>query len=249
MDNVSLVAELILKSERIVVLSGAGISTESGIPDFRSYKSGLWNHFPAEDILYIENFRRNPEVFYNFALQSFDKIFDAKPNSTHYLLARMERKGKLKAVITQNIDNLHQNAGSTSVIELHGNYLTSTCIKCGRKYRTIDLFSKYKMSKTIPLCTSCYGLIKPDVIFFGEMLPEIALNNAFKESKSSDLFIIVGSSIVVSPASFLPEEAHSSGAKVIILNMEPTSYDKNAEVVINDKLSNITTKLEQFLYV
>jgi len=205
-------ADLIRRSERVVALTGAGISTAAGIPDFRGPK-GLYvtRQYDPDTVFDISAFRRNPEPFFEFT-RDFLGVFDTlEPTVTHRFLAQLEEEGRLTAVVTQNIDSLHQRAGSQRVISVHGNYWTSHCLDCGREY---DLDSMEKMVRTaaVPRCT-CDGVIKPDVVFYGEAVRD--LDAASSVVVASDLLLVLGSTLVVYPAAFLPEQA---GGDVVVVN-------------------------------
>lgn len=229
--------ELIKESKDIVVLTGAGISTESGIPDFRTPKKGLWEQYP-EKIVEINFFRKNPAIFYNFLLSSLKDTFNAKPNFSHFFLSQYETKGHIKAIITQNIDGLHQKAGSQNVLELHGNLIYASCLNCGEKYNTKALLEEYINKHAVPKC-HCGGLIKPDVVFFGEMLPQEALTKSYLYTDECRLFIVLGSSLLVTPAALLPYRAKENGAKIAIINLQETPFDIYADIVINNKISKV----------
>lgn len=223
--------EILAKSSRIVFFGGAGVSTESGIPDFRSV-DGLYHQkydYPPETILSHTFWERNPEEFYRFYR---DKLIvkGAKPNAAHLRLAKLEKQGKLKAVVTQNIDGLHQLAGSQNVLELHGSELRNTCLSCGKKYG----MEKILQSEGVPTCT-CGGVIKPDVVLYGEQLNEGDLRKAIRYAAEADLMIVAGTSLVVYPVAGLVEYLRA-GAKLAIVNRDPTPYDGKADLVIREDL-------------
>jgi NAD-dependent deacetylase len=236
-NNINLLVELFKSSKNIVVLTGAGISTESGIPDFRSPKKGLWSQF-SEKIVEIGHFKKNPEMFYKFLKTNLKNTFDATPNFSHYFLSKYESMGYIKAIITQNIDNLHQKAGSKKVLELHGNLINAACLNCNEKYNTNSLIKSFEETNLTPKC-HCGGLIKPDVIFFGEMLPHDILTQSYFYASQSELFIILGSSLLVTPTALLPYRAKEGGAKIVIINFQETPFDIYADIVINDKISKV----------
>ena len=208
-------------SSNTIVLTGAGVSTDSGIPDFRS-SDGLYSIYDPNRVFDIEYFLTTPSYFYDFARKEILKMISAKPSATHYMLAELEKRGFLKAVITQNIDLLHQKAGSKNVIELHGNVKEAYCLECKTKY---DFLKLLRSDDLIPRCEKCGGLIKPNIVFFGESLPENALNKAFLFAKMCDLIIVMGSSLVVHPAASLPLYAVENGAKLLIINKGETPLD------------------------
>jgi len=205
-------ADLIKRSERVVALTGAGISTAAGIPDFRGPK-GLYvtRQYDPETIFDISAFRRQPEPFYEFTRDFLGVIESLEPTVAHHFLAQLEATGDLHAVITQNIDGLHQKAGSQRVISVHGDYWTSHCLDCGREY-DLETMKTMVRQVAVPHC-DCDGVIKPDVVFFGEAVR--GLDEAVREVGSSDLLLVLGSSLVIYPAAFLPEQA---GGDVAVVN-------------------------------
>ena len=247
MENLKELASLIESSEKIVFFTGAGISTESGIPDFRSPESGLWNDKNMEDFFGIDNFLNKPEEFYELFMRKFEMFLRAEPNPSHNFITELERKGKVLSVITQNIDGLHQKSGTKNLIELHGNITNAYCLKCNNQIKTKQTFNMIKKGINPPLCPVCNGLIKPDVVFFGENLPAKALDDAVEKSKQGDLFIVMGSSLVVMPAALMPGYAKSAGVKVVILNKMPTPYDSMADIVINEKLGTIIKNIKELI--
>ena len=210
-------AQDILHSKKTIAFTGAGISVESGIPDFRS-AGGLWEKFDPEEYANIHAFHSNPEKVWLMLKDMFSLIMEAKPNPAHIGLAELERMGYLSSVITQNVDGLHQAAGNRHVIEFHGTHRTLSCLKCST---TIDGTS-LKMEDLPPHCSRCSTLLKPDVVFFGEPIPWGAQVMSLKESKSCSAVLVVGTSAVVYPAASIPVTAKERGAIVIEINMEPT---------------------------
>ena len=233
MNEIEQLREWIHDSDNIVFFGGAGVSTESNIPDFRSV-DGLYNQeydYPPETILSHTFFMRNTPEFYRFYRNKM--IFpDAEPNKAHLALAELEKQGKLKAVITQNIDGLHQKAGSTEVLELHGSVLRNYCMKCGKFYNLQDTISQ----EGIPKC-SCGGIIKPDVVLYEEGLSEAVLNGAVAAIQSADVLIVLGTSLVVYPAAGLLR--FFGGKHLVLINKDATPYDNIADLVINDSFSNV----------
>ncbi|MEW6200655.1 MAG: NAD-dependent deacylase [bacterium] len=236
-DKIARTAQMIVESESTVALTGAGISTPSGIPDFRSPGSGLWEKVDPMEVATIYAFRANPGAFYRFMAPMSELVRDAKPNDAHIALSELESMNFLKSVITQNIDNLHQRAGSKNVIELHGNGERAYCLSCKKKYTRDEAASLVRQDE-VPRC-ACGGLIKPDVILFGEQLPVHALLQAQSDAEGCSLMLIIGSSLTVAPASMLPQIAVRYGAKVIIINLQPTYMDNYAELTMNDKVEVI----------
>lgn len=207
----------ILHSKKTIALTGAGISVESGIPDFRS-AGGLWEKFDPEEYAHIYAFQSNPEKVWLMLKEMFSLIMEAKPNPAHLGLAELERMGLLSSVITQNVDGLHQAAGNHHVIEFHGTHRTLSCLKCSRTINGATL----KIEDLPPRCSRCSSLLKPDVVFFGEPIPWEAQVSSLKESKSSTLVLVIGTSAVVYPAASIPATAKERGATVIEINREPT---------------------------
>lgn len=238
------VAALILSSERTVVFTGAGISTESGIPDFRGPK-GLWTKYDPEEFT-IQRFLSSAEHRKKQwkILAEGGLTRQAKPNPAHYAVAELEKIGKLDCVITQNIDNLHQKAGNSpeKVFELHGNMQRVRCLNCG-KLLPMESILKRLEAEEVPECTACRGILKPDVIFFGESLPRQTLEDATYHARNSDLFIVIGSTLVVYPAAYMPVYALESGAKLVIINLGETSFDSHARVRINSKAGEIMSQV------
>ncbi len=228
--------EWIEQSDNIVFFGGAGVSTESGIPDFRSV-DGLYNQkykYPPERIISHSFFMQNTDEFYTFYKEKF--IFSAKPNATHLALAKLEKEKKLKAVITQNIDGLHQLAGSQNVLELHGSVLRNYCMDCNKFY-DIEIIKK---AHGIPKCT-CSGIIKPDVVLYEEMLDDSTINKSVKALEDADMLIVGGTSLVVYPAAGLINSYR--GKKLVLINKSSTSFDAKADLVINEGLGKIFEKL------
>jgi NAD-dependent deacetylase len=226
--GVARLAQLILDSQPSVVLTGAGVSTESGIPDFRS-AAGIWSTYDPMEYATIDAFRRDPARVWDFYSKRLGVLEDAKPNPAHEALAELERLGLVEAVITQNVDRLHQLAGSQDVIEVHGSLGTASCLACGRR----EDFARVVELLPIPACASCGAVLKPDVVMFGELLPEVALERASQLVRQAGLLLVVGSSLEVYPVAGLPEEALASGAKLAIVNKGPTSYGHRADLVID----------------
>lgn len=236
--------ELVDKAARILAMSnyaiaftGAGVSTESGIPDFRG-PQGLWRRVDP-DKFHIDYFESNPDEVWGLIVEHLIPGFRVKPNRAHLALARLEELGVIKAIITQNIDGLHQAAGSRRVIELHGNSEWAVCMVCGYRFPLDNAIEEYRRIKRAPSCPRCGGLVKPDVVFFGEPLPRKALSEAFDEAGRADAVLVVGSSLVVTPAAYVPLAAKENGARLIIVNLEPTTMDGLADVVIRGKAGEI----------
>lgn len=231
-------AQLIDQAQSIVAMTGAGISTPSGIPDFRSADSGLWDKIDPLSVASIHAFRQNPERFYHWIHPLARRLAEAEPNPAHFALADLETQTKLKAVITQNVDNLHRSAGSQTVYELHGHLRDVTCIRCYRVEAAADLFQRFVETGEAPRC-QCGGIFKPNAILFGEQLPMHEFVSARLAVEAADLMIIIGSSLEVAPASDLPEIALENGIPVIIINQQPTFLDSRAELVIRGDVAEI----------
>lgn len=238
MNSIDKLQMLIDNSNNIVFFGGAGVSTESGIKDFRS-KDGLYSEryeYSPEEYLSINFFYKYPDKFFGFYRDKLNCL-DAKPNACHKYLAELEKKGKLKAIITQNIDGLHEKAGSKNVLLLHGTIYRNYCLKCGKSFEANDIFG----SNEIPKC-SCEGIIKPDVVLYGESLDEEIINKAIKAIEECDLLIVAGTSLVVYPAaSFIN---YYRGNNLVIINKSSTSYDRMANLVINENIGDIFSKLK-----
>lgn len=234
---------LILNSKYTICLTGAGISTPSGIPDFRSPVSGIWEKVDPMEVATIWAFKQNPKKFYDFFSPMIDTIMYAKPNPAHIALAQLEEKGLLQLIITQNIDGLHQKAGSKNVAEVHGNFKECICLECRRIFSSEELILQLKGSKKIPTCEVCGGVIKPNVVLFGETLPLDVLYRAQRAAQDCEVMLCVGSSLVVYPAAGLPEIAYSSGAKIIVINLQPTYIDAKAKVVIPGEVDKVLPEI------
>ena len=236
--------EYLLNSKSAVVLTGAGISVPSGIPDFRS-PNGLYAKY-GKDIFDIEAFLKNPERFYSFSREGLISMLDAEPNQVHYLLAKLEDRGLIKGVITQNIDGLHTKAGSKNVVEIHGSVRTWSCLKCGKSYEMMNNENKTYLLEHDFRC-SCGGLTKPDITFFGEMLPLQEFSKAQRWAEKSDVFITMGTSLAVYPAAQLPIYALRNNAKLFIINKGETELDKYAMIKIEAELSEFCNYLEKLI--
>ncbi len=208
-------AEIIVNSKSTISLTGAGVSVESGIPDFRS-AGGLWDKFDPAEYATIHAFQQDPEKVWNMLRAMDDVVSGARPNAAHIGMGKLEKMGLLQCIITQNVDNLHQDGGAENVIEYHGNVSTLSCLECGKGYG-----SKEKSVEGTPKC-ECGQILKPDVIFFGESIPQDAMNRSFQLANSAEAVIVAGTSAVVSPANTIPEIAKQNGAKIIEINLERT---------------------------
>lgn len=238
-DGIEFAAELFRKAERAVVLSGAGISTPSGIPDFRSEGTGLWSRDEPMEVASLTTFRTNPEKFYAWFRPLAAQIFDAQPNQAHFALATLEQAGHIRAIATQNIDTLHQKAGSKKVIELHGTLATLSCTQCFQQVESFLYLKPFVEKGELPHCPACGAALKPDVILFGEQLPQKAWFEAQRDSRACDLMVVAGSSLEVMPAAGLPMQALDRGAHLIIINNTPTYLDVRADAVLRGDVAEI----------
>jgi NAD-dependent deacetylase len=225
-------AELVLEHQPCIVLTGAGVSTESGIPDFRS-ASGIWAEFDPREYATLGAFRRDPEKVWRFYAPRFAMLMVAEPNPAHLALAELERRGLVRAVVTQNIDLLHERAGSRDVIEVHGSIRTSTCPGCGQRYLLAEVIPLIE-ARGAPPCPACERILKPDVVFFDELLPEGAMERATALAQEAGLLLVVGSSLEVYPVADLPRSTLAGGGKVAVVNRTPTWVDDRAELVLRE---------------
>ncbi len=239
-------AEILARSKDLVVLTGAGISTESGIPDFRS-PGGIWTKYDPAEFTY-QNFvanRTHRERYWQMSLDIHPVLAGAEPNAAHHAVAELERRGTLRAVITQNIDGLHQRAGSSAerVIEIHGTALEVLCLSCGDRTKREEVQARVSAGDRHPDCNLCGGILKPATISFGQAMPERETTLAFEHSERADAFLVIGSSLVVHPAASLPVRAVECGAELVIVNLEPTPYDRLAAVVLHGKAGETMSAL------
>ncbi len=228
--SVPRLAELVRERGPVVVLTGAGISTESGIPDFRS-PTGIWAQYDPEEYATIDAFRADPIKVWRFYALRFRALTEAEPNAGHVALAELEQAGLVRAVVTQNIDLLHERAGSSEVVEVHGSIRTSSCPSCASRYPLDEVLALLEEGG-VPRCSACGGVLKPDVVFFGELLPERAIDRAFELARSAALLLVVGSGLEVWPVSMLPDETVQAGGQVAIVNRGPTTFDGQAVLKI-----------------
>jgi NAD-dependent deacetylase len=224
-------AALIRERQPCVVLTGAGISTESGIPDFRSPR-GIWAQYDPMEYATIAAFRRDPVKVWEFYARRFDVLATAEPNAGHVALAELERRGLVKAVVTQNIDGLHARAGSQDVVEVHGSIRTASCLDCGERVALEEVVAALRAAPAPP-CPRCGAILKPDVVMFGELLPTDAIDRAFGLARAARLLLVVGSSLEVYPVAALPEETVAAGGELAIVNRGPTPYDGLASIKID----------------
>jgi NAD-dependent deacetylase len=234
-SSINKAQQLVNQSQRIVALTGAGISTPSGIPDFRSPSSGLWQNADPTHVASLGAFRRDPQPFYRWISPLLDTMLRAEPNQAHTALAGLEQRGKLQAIITQNIDGLHQRAGSHNVLELHGHTRTATCIKCGWQSEAQEHLSVVTRGE-VPRC-GCGGAIKPDVILFDELLPAKTWRAAEQALEQCDLLLVAGTGLEVYPVAALPERAIQRNVNIIIVNFDTTWADDYATVVLREDVA------------
>lgn len=234
--------ELISKSQRMVAFTGAGISAESGIPTYRG-DDGVWHKYDPAIYANIDYFLEDSTYYWNFFKDvRYPALKKAKPNSAHTTLAKLEEKGILRAVITQNIDGLHQIAGSSRVLELHGNTRRISCLSCNHNHTMDEVYNQLG-TRLPPTCSACGGSLKPEVVFFGESLPSGVLTEAVEETKGCDLFLVIGSSLVVQPAASLPLLARDNGADLVIINKDATPLDPIAASVFHESASEVLKEI------
>ncbi len=239
-------AEILVTTPPVVVFTGAGVSTESGIPDFRS-PTGIWARYDPEEFSY-ENFLRSEEGrrrYWALGRELYAAVRAAVPNPGHLAIAELERLGLLDCVITQNIDNLHQRAGTSPerVIELHGNATRARCLGCGRSWARDEIQARLEAGEAVPACRACGGILKPNTVLFGEPMPVRETRLAEARSRAAGTFLVVGSSLVVYPAAAMPLYAREAGARLLIVNLTPTHLDPLADVVVRARAGEVMTRL------
>ena len=237
-------AELLRSSERAVVLTGAGISVPSGIPDFRTPGKGLWEKVNPMEVAHIDVFRREPDRFWHFYGDRFASLKDIKPNRAHEVVAELERRGIIRGVVTQNIDRLHRAAGSENVIEVHGSIEWCVCPECGGKVGIDRVMALLSTGEGAPECGACIAPLKPNVVLFGEMLPQHAMFDAHALAQEADLMICIGSSLEVYPVASLPQVARDAGARLALVTQGATPYDADADVKLD---GDVVRELEAVL--
>lgn len=240
------VAGMIARSKRLIVFTGAGVSTESGIPDFRS-PDGIWSKYDPEEFT-LKKFLSSPQsrkLHWKMLIETGMFMTEAKPNAAHYAIAELYKMGKLDCIITQNVDDLHQKAGvpRDMVFELHGNLNWVKCLGCGQRYPMSEIKERLKQEKKVPDCLECQGILKPTAVFFGEALPEEVLNEATYHCLGCDLFLVIGSTLVVYPAANMPLYAKDAGADLVIINLSPTPLDSLATVTIQGKAGEVMAEV------
>jgi NAD-dependent deacetylase len=242
-DDLTRAAALVRAARRGVALTGAGISTPSGVPDFRSAGSGLWERVDPMEVASLTVFRHHPERFYAWIHPLADHILRSEPNPAHHALVRLERAGHLRGVVTQNIDDLHLRAGSRGVLEIHGHLREATCVRCYAVVSTLPYLEPFAATGVLPRCPGCGGVLKPNVVLFGEQLPHAVVQQALAWMRDCDLILVVGSSLEVTPAAAFPLEALNAGARLIIINRDPTYLDVRAACVLRDDVAEVLPRL------
>lgn len=238
-------AELIRERQPCVVLSGAGISTESGIPDFRS-PTGIWAKYDPMEYATISAFRRDPVKVWEFYALRFRVLTEAEPNPGHLALAELERRGLVRAIVTQNIDGLHQRAGSQDVVEVHGSIRSASCLACGETIPLEDVVAALETAPAPP-CPRCGEILKPDVVMFGELLPEGAMERASELARDAGVLLVVGSTLEVYPVAALPEDTLAAGGELAIVNRGRTPYDGRAAVTVDGSAGETLSRLVETL--
>jgi NAD-dependent deacetylase len=227
------VAELLHEAERAVVLTGAGVSVPSGIPDFRTPGKGLWEKVDPMEVAHIDAFRRDPDKFWSFYSERFAGLVDKRPNPAHDAIAELERRGLVRGVITQNVDRLHRQAGSRRVVEVHGSIDHCVCPECGGRVTLDEVLGIIEAGSPTPECAACIAALKPDVVLFGELLPETAMAEAHALAREADLMICVGSSLEVFPVATLPGLTLDGGGRIVLVTQGATPYDADAAVKLD----------------
>ena len=244
-------SEVIGAAQKILVFTGAGLSTESGIPDFRS-PGGIWEKYDPADF-YFQKFISDEisrEKYWQMSTEFYDTIRDAKPNRAHLAIKTLEDRGKLLAIVTQNIDNLHHKAGNSpdKIIELHGTVISVSCLSCKKKYDRDEIEARLRSGVKVPYCDDCGGILKPDTISFGQAMPQEEMERSIRHAGECDLCLVLGSSLVVYPAASVPIRAVRSGARLMIVNRDPTPQDTYADLVIRMSLSEALDQMLGILF-
>lgn len=242
-EKIEKLTELILDSNNIVALTGAGMSTESGIADFRTPGTGLWEKIDPYEFASIHSYVANTSKNLEFMLETGRNIFKARPNKGHKALTKLQKLGKLKGVLTQNIDRLHHKAKTKNIVEFHGNAYEAKCMVCGQIFEITIMVNQVMKGNYSPSCEKCGGMLKPNAIFFGEPLESSTLETADAMIAECDLLLVLGSSLVVYPVAFYPQKALSLGAKLAIINIQETDMDSVADVVIHAKIGEVFPKI------
>jgi NAD-dependent deacetylase len=236
LTDAAALAQLLRSARPCVVLTGAGVSTESGIPDFRS-PTGIWAQYDPMEYATIEAFENDPEKVWSFYALRYRALTEAQPNAAHLALAKLERRGIVSALITQNIDLLHERAGSRDVIEVHGSIRECVCLACGARYGLEEVIRMLD-GAAVPRCT-CGAVVKPGVVMFGELLEPAAIDRAFALAREAKLLLVVGSTLEVQPVAGLPWETVTAGGDVAIVNLGPTAFDQRATLKIDGKAGEV----------
>jgi NAD-dependent deacetylase len=237
MHDAAALAELIRERQPCAVLTGAGVSTESGIPDFRS-PTGIWARYDPMEYATIDAFRRDPVKVWDFYRRRLGVLGEAEPNRAHLALAELERRGLVEAVITQNIDRLHERAGSRDVVEVHGSIRTSSCLACGEQVPLEQVLELLEEAPAPP-CPRCGAILKPDVVMFGELMPEVEIERAFELARRAELLLVVGSSLEVWPVAGLPQETLDAGGALALVNRGSTPYDSRAVLAVDGSAGEV----------
>jgi NAD-dependent deacetylase len=243
LNGIHCAAAMIRGSRKGAVLTGAGISTPSGIPDFRSSDSGLWEKFDPFEVASLTSFRYHPETFFEWLRPLALEMYAAQPNEAHIGISKLQEAGFIQTVITQNIDGLHQRAGSTNVLEVHGSMHTLSCIRCFQQVDGRGIIEPYLEIGKIPHCSSCGSILKPDVVLFGEQLPSRTWLQAQAAARQCDLMIVAGSSLEVLPVAGLPMRAIEKGAHLILINKSQTYIDVRADVTFAEDIVDIVPRI------
>ena len=244
MNPIEWAADLMCRAHHAVALTGAGVSTHSGIQDFRS-PGGMWERADPFEVASIFAFRRRPEAFFEWIRPVARHLMDAQPNPAHRALAQLEAAGRLQALITQNIDGLHQKAGSRCVLEVHGHLREATCVRCYRIFPSEQFIEAFLADGNVPHCPVCGNVLKPNVILFGEQLPAAVMQEAQRHVRQCDVMLVAGSSLEVAPASDLPRMARRGGARLILVNLQPTYLDDQADVLFHADVVDVLPQIAQ----
>lgn len=237
------IAKMMKQADHVVVFTGAGMSTESGLPDFRSPNRGLWTKFNPDELANVDALKYNTEEFIDFYRARLQAITDYAPHRGHRILAEWEKKGLIQGIMTQNVDGFHHDAGNHNVMELHGTFRKFYCHNCHKEY------DRQAFLDGQSVCTECDGTIRPGIVLFGETLPTETFYQAEDETMKAELFIILGSSLNVAPANMFPAQARQNGAQIIIVNREPTPFDDHADYIIQDKrIGEVLTGVHEQLF-
>ena len=244
MTQAEQLAELLVSSTSAVVLTGAGVSVPSGIPDFRTPGTGLWENVNPMEVAHIDAFRKSPDQFWQFYSERFVMLHEKRPNGAHRALAELEARGLIRGVVTQNVDRLHRAAGSENVIEVHGSIEHSVCPECNGRFELEKVMDMLSHTAGAPECPACISPLKPDVVLFGEMLPEAAMADAHSLAAEADLMIAIGTSLEVYPVAGLPAVTQAAGGQVALVTAGPTPLDGSAVVKLD---GDVVEELEAVL--